>query len=263
MSDDELQPQIDVRQLTSDDVHTVKLLIMARGPGPINLTLKLCNHDRPGREATTPLAQFNTLQQGSQDDGIGAASGEVPPGGWPVDSQGLPTTQAMYAMASLPWPPTSDTPDAGNNAPDTAAIQMDTIDDSATETDSQAPGVLLVGNIIADRRWCNHLKHDASIAEGTNGKVQEGLGGPGIVVDAVVPMRRQEDWPPSPAPAVRDLIDNDLPAPWHTPRAVRVANANILARDVTPPPAEVPDPRTPSKVSGQYGTEAWHQEKVL
>lgn len=37
MFDDTLETAVDLRQLTSDDVHTIKLLIVPRGPGPINI----------------------------------------------------------------------------------------------------------------------------------------------------------------------------------------------------------------------------------
>ncbi|TFY68299.1 hypothetical protein EVJ58_g1087 [Rhodofomes roseus] len=253
MSDDELEPHIDVRQLTSDDVHTVKLLIMAQGPGPINLTLRLCNH---GPQTTSAQAQSEdtTLQEVNEDE-TSTSDHRVE---WPVDSQGLPTTQAVYQMAGISWPSTAGTTDAAGIADARPGNEGDA-DDSATETDgSQASGVYLFGNINSDRFLCNfHLKRDTSIAEGTNGDADEGSGGPGMAVDVSVPRTAQSDWPPSPSSAVRDAIDYGMPAPWHTPRAARIADASAPPRAVTPPPAVVPDPRTPRRISAQYGTEAW------
>ena len=37
MFDNTLETTVDLRQLSSNDVHTIKLLIVPRGPGPINI----------------------------------------------------------------------------------------------------------------------------------------------------------------------------------------------------------------------------------
>ena len=121
------------------------------------------------------------------------------------NGEGLPTTQEMYEMAGLAWPP--------NSQEGLAAKGFSRTEDAAesdTETESQGIPPLLFGDILQDRKQCYLYNNDhGSKHAGTDGEIEAGAG-PGLKVEAAV--RGGDIFTPS--EVMRDAIDKQIPEPW-------------------------------------------------
>ncbi|KAH9832262.1 uncharacterized protein C8Q71DRAFT_778174 [Rhodofomes roseus] len=110
MSRDTLATAVDIRHVYSEDTHTITLLILPGGPGPINLTLNLCRHNtalNTSRPAVTSRVSSQTHAQRNRAFSDAATVPDSQPPEYPLETQVIdtvPITANPHPLAPQPSP---------------------------------------------------------------------------------------------------------------------------------------------------------------
>ncbi|KAH9829978.1 uncharacterized protein C8Q71DRAFT_856188 [Rhodofomes roseus] len=106
-----LATAVDIRHVYSEDTHTITLLILPGGPGPINLTLNLCRHNttlNTDEHAVTSLIPSQSRIRRNRAFSDTATVPDSEPPEYPLsETQALVTVPIMAdsdALAPLPTP---------------------------------------------------------------------------------------------------------------------------------------------------------------
>ncbi|KAH9829602.1 uncharacterized protein C8Q71DRAFT_863175 [Rhodofomes roseus] len=110
MTQPTLATAVDIRHVYTEDTHTITLLILPGGPGPINLTLNLCRHDtslNTSRPAVTSLIPSQSRVQRSRAFSDAATVPDSQPPEYPLETQDIDAvliTAHSDPLAPLPSP---------------------------------------------------------------------------------------------------------------------------------------------------------------